>query len=438
MAMAGHADVLTREFARERSHVRVRELLNNLYHCVEGAAAVALLVFFPPRFDLHWLTLLSVAIVAAFLIDAERPQRYGVTSLAPLAAVLTASAAVFGAWTMLLALIAFNTLRWRTYGAERGALKVFVSFSSLGQAAMAVLVTYAMLAFMAGAAYLTHVAPPLLSGLIFFVGVLGAGLAGQTVNNASVMAGFAILGKRVTPGPLVRTGVIASLWAYFLAALYAFGGILATMLFYIVVAKTKMFDEAMAVLDNLRKIEASQMQAQVLLCEVANLSDVNGSEFPQNVKFMAGKLARMLGLPKREIDHIGMAAELHEIGLCRLPANVRNGSNLTQGQREMRQRYATLGGELLARADAIVPAGVASYVGLHAEHFDGNGPHGTKGEHIPLGARIISVARAYVQQVAGYGEQPAVPSNVALKIIIERAGTVYDPALVDLLIRATG
>lgn len=438
MAMAGHADFLSREFARERAQVRVREVLRNLYHCVEALAAIGLLLYFPPHFDLSWPTLLAVAIVTAFLIDAERPQRYGVTSLAPLAAVLTASAVVLGAWTMLLAFTAFNALRWRVYGAERGPLKLFVSFSSLGQAAMAVLVTYPMLAFMSGANALAHLAPPFLSGFIFFTGVLFAGFAGQTVNNASVMIGFAIMGKRITPGPLVRTGIVASLWAYFLAVMYLFGGIFATILFYVAVAKTKMFDEALGILENLRKVEATHAQAQVLLSEVAKFSDVNGSEFAQNVKFMAGKLARMLSLPKRDIDQISMAAELHEIGLCRLPADVRSAANLSQRQREMRQRYATLGGKLLADADALVPAQVASYVGMHAERFDGNGPHGTKASNIPLGARIIAVARDYIQLVAGYGEQPAVPMTTALKIMLDRAGTVYDPALVDLLVRATG
>jgi hypothetical protein len=438
MAMAGHADFLTRELAREQAQARVREILRNLYYCAEACAALALIVFFPPRFDTSWPTLLSVAIVAIFLIDAERPQRYGATSLAPLTAVLTASAVVLGAWTMVLALIAFNVIRWRVYGAERGPLKLFVSFSALGQAAMAVLVTYPMLAFMASATNLSHLAPPILSGFIFFLGVFCAGFAGQTVNNMSVMIGFAIMGKRISAGPLVATGFVASLWAYFLAVLYLFGGIFATILFYIAVAKTRMFDEALGVLENLRKVEATHMQAQVLLSEVAKLSDVNGTEFAQNVRFMAGKLARMLNLPKKEVDQISMAAELHEIGLCCLPADVRYAVQLTQAQREMRQRYATLGGELLTQADALVPKDVASYVGLHAERFDGSGPHGTKNTNIPLGARIVAVARGYIQLVAGHDDQPAVPTQVALKVMLERAGSVYDPSLVDALIRATG
>jgi hypothetical protein len=437
MAMAGHADVLGREIARDSAQARFREILRKAYHCVEAGAAIALLVYFPPHFSLNWMTLLSVVIVALFLVDAERPQRYGVTSLAPLTAVLAASAAVLGAWTMVLAFIAFNAVRWRVYG-DRGPLKLFVSFSSLGQTSMAVIATYPMLGVMSAAGYFTHIAPPVLSGFIFFGSVLAAGLVWQSVNNGSVAIACAIMGQRFAPGPLVRTGIVASLWAYFLAALYMFGGIFATIIFYVAVAKTRMFDEALGIIENVRKVEVSQMQAQVLLSEIARLSDVNGSEFPQNVKFMAGKLARMLGLSKREIEQISLAAELHEIGLCRLPAEVRNAANLTHGQREMRQRYSVLGGDVLSAANALIPKEVAQYVALHTEHYDGNGPHGTKQDRIPLGARIIAVARAYIQLVAGYGEQPPVPTTVALKIMLERAGTVYDPTLVDLLIRATG
>ena len=437
MAMAGHADVLTRELARDAAQTRLREFLRKIYHCFEVAAAGALLFYFPQPFDLHWLTLLSVVVVALFLVDAERPQKYGVTSLAPLTAVMAASAAVLGAWTMLLAFIAFNTIRWRVYG-NLGPVKLFVSFSSIGQASMAVIATYAMLTVMNGSSYLTHLAPPILSGLIFFASVLAAGLVWQTVNNGSVAIACAIKGQRFAPGPLVRSGIVASLWAYFLAALYMFGGIFATILFYVAVAKSRMLDEALGALDDIRKVEATHIQAQGLLSEISRLSDARGDEFAQNVKFMAGKLARMLGLPKRDVELISQAAELHEIGQCRLPASVRQCSDLNQAQREMRQRYATLGGELLRAADALVPSDVAQYVGLHSERFDGTGPHGTKATNIPLGARIIAVARGYIQLVAGYDNQPPVPTTIALKFMLERAGTVYDPALVDLLIRATG
>jgi hypothetical protein len=437
MAMAGHADVLTRDLSRETAHVRLRELLRNLYFCGEAAVAVALLVFFPPQFNFHWTTLLSVVIVALFLIEAERPQKYGVTSLAPLTAVVAASAAVLGAWTMVLAFIAFNALRWRMYR-ERGPLPIFISFSSLGQSSMAVIATYPMLAVMNAAANLTHIAPAILSGFIFFASVFAAGFMWQSVNNVSVAIGFAILGKRFSPGPLLQTGIVASLWAYFLAALYMFGGIFATIIFYVACAKTRMFDQAFGVIENLRKVETNQLQAQILLSEVARLSDIDGSEFPQNVKFIAGKLARTMGLPKRDVENISLAAELHEIGLCRLPAAVRNPAGLTQVQHDMRERYPVLGGELLSAADALVPSEVAHYVAMHAEHVNGNGPHGTKLDNIPMGARIIAVARGYVQLVAGYGGQPAAPKSEALQVMTQRAGTQYDPALVEVLSRAVG
>jgi HD-GYP domain-containing protein (c-di-GMP phosphodiesterase class II) len=67
----------------------------------------------------------------------------------------------------------------------------------------------------------------------------------------------------------------------------------------------------------------------------------------------------------------------------------------------------------------------------HHEHWDGSGyPARLKGEAIPLPARIVAVAEAYVRATwgSGAGDGPAAVEGVAAG-----SGSLYDPTVVDLL-----
>jgi HD-GYP domain-containing protein (c-di-GMP phosphodiesterase class II) len=72
----------------------------------------------------------------------------------------------------------------------------------------------------------------------------------------------------------------------------------------------------------------------------------------------------------------------------------------------------------------------------HHERWDGTGyPEGLKGEEIPIGSRIISVADAYdaLTEQRCYNE-PMTPAR-ALVELTTRSGTYFDPGVIDAFVR---
>jgi HD-GYP domain-containing protein (c-di-GMP phosphodiesterase class II) len=70
----------------------------------------------------------------------------------------------------------------------------------------------------------------------------------------------------------------------------------------------------------------------------------------------------------------------------------------------------------------------------HHEWFDGQGyMGGLSGESIPLGARILAVADAYVAMTSERSYRPALTPTQAMTELLDKAGTQFDPAVVDVL-----
>ncbi len=88
---------------------------------------------------------------------------------------------------------------------------------------------------------------------------------------------------------------------------------------------------------------------------------------------------------------LALAARVHDIGLLGIPDRVllKEGS-LSDEEMTAINQHTDLGGRLLAKAFPDFPE-VAEGIWFHHERPDGKGPHGLKGEEIPIIAAIISL-----------------------------------------------
>jgi hypothetical protein len=130
----------------------------------------------------------------------------------------------------------------------------------------------------------------------------------------------------------------------------------------------------------------------------------------KHVARLAGEAGRMLNLQSGLLDSLRMSALLHHVAPVVLEE--RPGEDLTESDRTM-SRFKL-------PDDAL--RGITSIL----EHFDGTGrPGQLSGEAIPIQARILAVADEYVTEYERSGEEAAVR---ALRV---RAGTLYDPAIVQ-------
>ena len=74
------------------------------------------------------------------------------------------------------------------------------------------------------------------------------------------------------------------------------------------------------------------------------------------------------------------------------------------------------------------------FIAHHHERWDGSGyPYGIRGQFIPLGARILSIADAFDAIHIPEVSNPVARNNIALRIIRVAAGTQFDPELVQAL-----
>ena len=87
------------------------------------------------------------------------------------------------------------------------------------------------------------------------------------------------------------------------------------------------------------------------------------------------------------------------------------------------------------RAKVLEPLNVKTIeriVRHHHERFDGNGyPDQLKGEEIPLGARIVSVAECFDSMVSEQAYKAQRTYEDAVAEVLRCSGTQFDPAVVS-------
>jgi len=149
---------------------------------------------------------------------------------------------------------------------------------------------------------------------------------------------------------------------------------------------------------------------------------------------LAGHLGERLELGDREVELIRTAASLHDLGKIGVRDDILNKPGpLTEEEWEIMRRHPDIGADMIAQHSAL--AEVAPLVRHHHERWDGSGyPEGLKGDVIPFGARILSVADSF-DTITGarlYRRTLMTPIE-GVEDISRRASQWYDPNVVDAL-----
>jgi putative nucleotidyltransferase with HDIG domain len=152
----------------------------------------------------------------------------------------------------------------------------------------------------------------------------------------------------------------------------------------------------------------------------------------QRAARLACELARALGISDAELPHVRMGALLHDIGKMVVPdAILHKPGPLDDAEWVVMRAHPVVAQEFLSRIEYLQPGLDIPY--CHHERWDGSGyPRGLKGPDIPLAARIFAVIDVYDALTSDPPYRAAWSPHDALEHIRHRAGSDFDPAVVEV------
>jgi HD-GYP domain-containing protein (c-di-GMP phosphodiesterase class II) len=142
-------------------------------------------------------------------------------------------------------------------------------------------------------------------------------------------------------------------------------------------------------------------------------------------------IATQLVLPDTETETLVSAASLHDIGKAGISDQILlKPGKLTTEELAWMQKYPEWGWMTLSQVEGFQRA--ALLVLHQREKIDGSGyPKGLRGEEIPLGSRIISVADCFDALTSDRPYRNALSREAALEELMRCSGTQFDPEVVN-------
>jgi putative two-component system response regulator len=200
------------------------------------------------------------------------------------------------------------------------------------------------------------------------------------------------------------------------------------------------------VADQVQQIAAGHVSTIFAMSKLAESRDPETGQHLERMREFCRILAQHLRkhpafsgyLNDRYIDALYAASPLHDIGKVGIPDHILlKAGKHTPEERQIMEQHTTIGADTLRKVYESHPHNELVHLGIqiaeaHHEWWDGSGyPHKRQGESIPLSARILTLADVYDALRAERVYKPAFSHDEARKLIVDAAGTHFDPAIVD-------
>ena len=158
------------------------------------------------------------------------------------------------------------------------------------------------------------------------------------------------------------------------------------------------------------------------------------AEHSREVSMIAQRFARALDLPPAQVETVRIAALVHDVGLRLLDyERLYRRPSLSAEELHGLAEHPVVGAALV---EPLLGQDVAQAVLRHHERVDGKGyPSRLSGQQIPLAARVLAIADAWVAMTSRQTYQTPVSNEQAAKRLREGAGTQFDSTLVERFLR---
>jgi putative nucleotidyltransferase with HDIG domain len=213
------------------------------------------------------------------------------------------------------------------------------------------------------------------------------------------------------------------------------GNLLQTRFLYLQVQQQNEMLEA-RVRERTRQLEEAQRETLERLARAAEYRDDNTGQHTQRVGHLSALVAAALGLPEERVQLIGQAALLHDIGKIGIPDRIllKPGA-LSPEEFQSMKMHAAFGARLLEKSPAPLLQLAEEIAFYHHERWDGAGYWGTKGEEIPLAARIVAVIDVFDALTHVRPYKSAWPVEEAIAELKGQSGKQFDPRVLEALLK---
>ncbi len=180
------------------------------------------------------------------------------------------------------------------------------------------------------------------------------------------------------------------------------------------------------------ELEQSYDDTLEALGSALDLKDAETEGHCQRVTAFTISIAKCVPVPMTYLPILARAAFLHDIGKMAIPDSIlRKPGPLDNDEKQIMRTHCEIGYNVLTRIPFLRDA--AEIVLAHQEFFDGSGyPRGLRGEQIPLGARIFSIADALDAMISDRPYRKALPMGHSREEIRRCSGTQFDPKIVEV------
>jgi response regulator RpfG family c-di-GMP phosphodiesterase len=187
------------------------------------------------------------------------------------------------------------------------------------------------------------------------------------------------------------------------------------------------------------KLKANFITSIKMFTALIELRDSKLAGHSRRVAELARRLAQALQLDAKQVQEIFVAGLLHAIGKVGFDDELLGTAVATMSPRQLEifRKHPVRAEQLLMSLGELKSA--VEIIRAQLERFDGSGyPQGTAGRHIPIGARILSVAIDYESMQIGIYEPQQLSAAQAIALITQRKGHYYDPTVVQALTELGG
>ncbi|RJP34116.1 MAG: GAF domain-containing protein [Actinobacteria bacterium] len=201
---------------------------------------------------------------------------------------------------------------------------------------------------------------------------------------------------------------------------------------------TSLASQAAIAIENARLFESLEeiyIEVITAMASAIDARDAYTHGHSHRVTEYAVAIAEEMNLTAAEVDIVRNASILHDVGKIGIKEDIlKKPGRLTEEERREMEYHPFIGTKILQSVKLLEP--VMPLVYHHHERFDGTGyPDGLRGEEIPLGARIISVADAFESMTSDRPYRKALPIEEAMAEMRYGSGRQFDPRIVAVFMK---